>query len=78
MAVLAIGLIVFAIGVIRASAAYLVLTGKRNDRLAWGLASGMAFFTRKSDPTRRDTMIGMFVSTGLAAIGVALIFAAYR
>jgi hypothetical protein len=78
MAVRVLGPIIFAIGVIRVYAAYLVLTGKRNDRIAWGLASGLAFFARASGPTRRDTMIGMFVSTGLAAIGVVLIFGAYR
>jgi hypothetical protein len=78
MAVRALGLAIFALGVIRAYAAYLVLNGKRNDRLAWGLASGISFFARKSGPTRRDTVIGMFISTVLAAMGVFLIVAGPR
>jgi hypothetical protein len=71
-------LIIFAIGVIRVWAAYLVLAGKRKDRLAWGLASGISFFARESGPTRRDTMIGMFISTVLAGMGVFLIVAGSR
>jgi hypothetical protein len=72
MAVRALGLIIFAIGLIRVYAAYLVLTGKRSDRVPRWLASGSMFDRREPRAPRRDATIGLFISTLLAAAGVLL------
>jgi hypothetical protein len=73
MAVRALGLIVFALGAIRVCAAYLFLAGKRSNYVPTWLASGSMFDRREPRAPRRDTIISMFISTILAAIGVAMI-----